>query len=171
MRKLSFTLGVTLLLGATLTACGTPQEMSETPAATPTTTEEKVASEVANTESKESSTFDAGVHVNWEAVSSPLWNEDIENKLKTTLEAINDKDIKKLNESISPEASGTYDFMIQDNEYNFKKVSKVEQDNERVIVVIDQEIKFPNGEIDKDSRNEYYFEKDENDQWQLVTID
>jgi len=171
MRQLIITIGTTLLLVGALTACGTNQKTNEIPLETPATHAEKTTSKTNNLEGQDSSTFDAGVHVDWEAVSSPLWNQDIKDKLEATLEAITQKDLKKLNETIALEASGRFDYMIQEHEYNFKKVSEVLKDGRQVLVSIDHDLTFPDGEILKEKGYTYYFEEDEEGQWQLVAID
>ncbi|MCQ4085937.1 hypothetical protein [Saccharibacillus sp. JS10] len=172
MKKIISMIIITLLAISVLVACENKsepesQEVVAAQAQEPASTQEAAP---ASEEPKKEPTIHTGVHVDWDAVNSPLWNEDIENKLKATLNAIAEQDDKKLNEEIIPDSNGAFDYILQ-NQYDFKKVSDVREDHGKVLVKVDHDVLMPGSDEIQSGGNYYYFEKDADDQWQLVAID
>ena len=164
MKKMISAVTITLLGISCLTACES-NSSTHKPAAV-----QDVTAETGNEKSEAS--IDAGVHVDWDEVTSPLWNQDIETKLNATLHAIIEKDAKKLNEEVLPDSPGAFDYML-DDQYDFKKVSDVrgERENNRILVKVDHDVLMAESDSVQEGGYYYYFDKDEKGTWQLVAID
>lgn len=162
MKKIISAIIITMLGFSFLIACGAESDTKEPVAAQEDTTK--------TSDTKSEPAIDAGVHVDWDAVNSPLWNQDIENKLSATLDAIIQKDANKLNEEVMPDASGAFDYMLKD-QYDFKSISDVREEDNKVIVKVDHDVLMAGSDAVQTGGYYYYFEKDGNGKWQLVTID
>ncbi|NGZ75166.1 hypothetical protein [Saccharibacillus alkalitolerans] len=162
MKKIVFALGIVLLAVGSLAACRPESDVDSPPEVQSANTEAVPA--------KSEARIDPGVHVDWDAVDSPLWNPGIETKLKAVLDAVIRKDAKTLNEEVKPDSPGAFDYMLED-EYDFRKVTDVRAERNRVLVQVDHDVLMAGSDSVQNGGYYYYFEQDENGQWQLLAID
>lgn len=143
-----------------------PSTASSTSAKTENTETQLTETPVENNDTPERS---SGVHVDWEDIDSPLWNEEMREKLEPVLHAIADKDAEALNNGLGPDAQGVFDYMLQ-NEYDFRKISSIHKEYGKVLVQVDSLLGLK-GEAPKPYNCTFYFEQDEAGEWRIVSID
>ncbi|NGZ77658.1 hypothetical protein [Saccharibacillus alkalitolerans] len=110
-----------------------------------------------------------GVHVDWDQIDSPLWNEKMRKKLEPVLHAIVDKDAEALNRGLDLDVPGMFDYMLQ-NEYDFEKVGSIHEEYGRVLVPVESMLGLT-GEAPKPYNCTFYFEQDKAGEWRIVSID
>lgn len=143
-----------------------PSTAFSTPAKAGNTATQLTETPIANNDTPQ---MDSGVNIDWDDIDSPLWNEEMRNKLDTVLHAIVAKDAAALNNGLGPDAQRVFDYMLQ-NEYDFQKVSSIHAEYGKVLVQVDSILGLQ-GEAPKPYNCTFYFEQDEAGEWRIVSID
>lgn len=151
-------------------AAAPPEPAAVAPAASAAPQPEKTAApDAAAADVAPSPAMTTGVEIDWDDIDSPLWEEDMRGPLEAALHAIVDKDGKALNEALSPDAAGIFEYMLE-NDYKFEKIDDVHAEAGRVLVPVESELSL-NGETPREIEVTFYFEQDGAGAWRIVSID
>ncbi|MGZ7439966.1 hypothetical protein [Paenibacillus sp. TH7-28] len=125
-----------------------------------------------NQQSKEENTdsFKTGVFVDFDALDDPLYTEEIRSLMKTTLEALANKDEKEFRSVYYSEPSEAIleDYLLG-RDYRFESLEGISKDHDRLIVRVKTKARMESEVFER--TEDYWLVKDKSGQWKLGAID
>jgi hypothetical protein len=106
--------------------------------------------------------------IKWDKIKDPLIDEAMKDKLKASVDAIINKQVVTFHKTLGPNVGTAHDYLLN-NSVKFTDVSEVHEEDGRILVLIKGENQSNDGTSEMGYT--FYFEKDKNGDWQIVSID
>ncbi|CAM4212565.1 MAG: hypothetical protein E7L01_04240 [Paenibacillus macerans] len=113
--------------------------------------------------------FQTGVFVDFDALDDPLYTEEIKSLMKTTLEALANKDEQALRRIYYREDSEGISEYFFDRDYSFESLEGITKDHDRLIVRVKTKARMESEVFERSE--DYWLVKDKSGQWKLGAID
>ncbi|MDU5950446.1 MAG: hypothetical protein E6Z15_25715, partial [Paenibacillus macerans] len=110
-----------------------------------------------------------GVFVDFDALDDPLYTEEIKSLMKTTLEALANKDEQALRRIYYREDSEGISEYFFDRDYSFESLEGITKDHDRLIVRVKTKARMESEVFERSE--DYWLVKDKSGQWKLGAID
>lgn len=115
------------------------------------------------------STFTNSDNIKWDEVNYSLIDSVMKKKLKASIDAMVNKDIDAFHKTLGPEVGTAHDYLL-DHSVIFQKIDEVHKEYGRILVHIKGDMQNVDQSISEIAYT-FYFEKDKNSEWQIVSID
>lgn len=108
--------------------------------------------------------------IKWDEVKDPLIEEGMITKLKAAIAAFVTKDLDQFHAALSPAVKTGYDYLL-DQPVKFTGIAKAAKENDRILIpVVGERLNKEKG-VSPDIRYTFYFDKNKDGAWQIVSID
>lgn len=108
--------------------------------------------------------------IKWNEVKDPLVEDGMITKLKMALDAFISKDLDQFHAALSPTVKTGHDYLL-DQPVKFTGIAEAIKEKDRILVpVVGERLNKEEGSS-PDIRYTFYFEKDKDGLWQIVSID
>ncbi|MEC0236830.1 hypothetical protein P4H71_21150 [Paenibacillus kribbensis] len=108
--------------------------------------------------------------IKWDEVKDPLIEDGMITKLKAAIAAFVSKDLDQFHAALSPTVKTEYDYLL-DQPVKFTSIAKAVKENGRILIpVVGERLNKEEGDS-PDKRYTFYFDKDKDGTWQIVSID
>ncbi|WDM22749.1 hypothetical protein [Paenibacillus polymyxa] len=168
MNKPAQTISI-LLLSVSVSAfagCGEQKTTDTSPNEAVPTTSETVVKEGID----QSAALQSMDEIKWNDVKDPLIEDAMITKLKATIAAFVSKDLEQFHATLGPDVGTSHDYLF-DHPVKFTGIAEAIKENNRILIPVVGE-RLNNEEGDSpDIRYTFYFEKDKDGAWQIVSID
>lgn len=174
MKKITLTFAI-LTLTACLAGCGndTAATQSSQAPATNTAPTTSSSSEPSSSSEKPAETANSAPStdaIKWDEVKDPLIDETMKTKLKAAVDAIVAKDVDQFHQAIGKELGTAHDYLL-DNSMQFKSVEAAHKEKDHVLVPVSGQMMVPDAAEATEGIYTFYFEKDKQGEWNIVSID
>lgn len=108
--------------------------------------------------------------IKWNEVKDPLIKGDMITKLKAAIAAFVSNDLDQFHAALAPSVGTAHDYLFE-HPVKFIDISEAVKEKERILVpVVGKRLTKEKG-FSSDVGYTFYFEKDKNGSWQIVSID
>lgn len=108
--------------------------------------------------------------IKWDEVKDPLIEDGMITKLKAAIAAFVSNDLDQFHAALAPKVGTAHDYLF-DHPVKFTGIAEAIQERDRILVpVVGERLNKEEG-FSPDIRYTFYFEKDKEGVWQMVSID
>jgi len=169
IHKITLTLAAFTLTAGLLSACNQETAVPATPPPAPANTpasseQDSVAAE------QTAATAPSTDEMDWNQIKDPLIDKAMKAKLKAAIDAIVAKDVDQFHEAIGQDLGTAHDYLLN-NTMKFTHLDTAHEEGGRILVPAAGEMQLPGDQEVNESSYTFYFEKDQQGDWQIVSID
>ncbi|WP_068505021.1 hypothetical protein [Paenibacillus kribbensis] len=163
MNKPAKIISILILSASVMAGCGNQGTTDSSP-------KEKVPATPEAVEASQVSVLHSLDEIKWNEVKDPLIEDGMITKLKAAIAAFVSKDLDQFHAALASDIGTGHDYLL-DQPVKFTGIEKAVKENGRILIPVVGERLTKEEGYSPDIRYTFYFDKDKDGAWQIVSID